>query len=259
MTRKVWTTAAPMLIGTGWSQTGHSSKHLPASCDRLVSLALNLAKRPEAPGNAEQESTKEKEMKTPQTYRAALIATDTIDSPPQKFKSALRGLMQRLGSAFLAFALVIGVAGSAAAGETRDETAVRALVDTFANALVQKNAELRASIFAEDGTFVTPQGDFLQGRVAMVKDFGPEAEQAVNDRTQAAFSNYRVRFIKPDVAVVDALLTVRNVNGPNETIIPVVPVNFFFVAVRHADRWLIQDGRAHFAAAPPSNMTKSSR
>jgi len=112
--------------------------------------------------------------------------------------------------------------------------------------------------FAEDGTFVTPQGDFLQGRVAMVKDFGPEAEQAVNGTTQAAFSNYRVRFIKPDVAVVDALLTVRNVNGPDGTIIPVIPINFFFVAVRHGDRWLIQDGRAHFAAAPPSNMTKSS-
>jgi hypothetical protein len=39
----------------------------------------------------------------------------------------------------------------------------------------------------------------------------------------------------------------------------VVPINFFFVAVRHADRWLIQDARAHFAAAPPSGMTKSSR
>src|SRR5262249_8622338 len=122
-----------------------------------------------------------------------------------------------------------------------------------------KNAELRASIFAEDGTFVTPRGDFLQGRVAMVKDFGPEAEQAVNGNTQAAFSNYRVRFIKPDVAVVDALLTVHNVNGPNGTIIPEIPINFFYVAVRHADTWLIQDVRAHFAAATPSNMTKPSR
>src|ERR1700731_2109427 len=111
--------------------------------------------------------------------------------------------MQRLGSGFLACVLVIGVAGSPRAGENRDETAVRALGDTFANALVQKNAELRASIFAEDGTFVTPQGDFLQGRVAMVKDFGPEAQQAVNSSTQAAFSDYRVRFIKRDVAVFD--------------------------------------------------------
>ena len=194
-------------------------------------------------------------MKNAQTYRAALIATHTIDSPPQKTKSALRGLMQRVRFASLACALVIGATGSASAGETQDETAVRALGDTFANAFVQKNAELRASVFAEDGTFVTPQDDFLQGRAAMVKDFGPEAQQAVNGTTQAAFSNYRVRFIKRDVAVVDALLTVRNVNGPGGTIIPVVPVNFFFVAVREADRWLIHDGRAHFAAPPPSNMT----
>ena len=198
-------------------------------------------------------------MKNPQTYRAALIAAHTIDSPPQKTKSALRGLMQRVGLASLACAFVIGATGSASAGETQDETAVRALGDTFANAFVQKNAELRASTFAEDGTFVTPQGDFLQGRVEMAKDFGPEAQQAVNGSTQAAFSNYRVRFIKTDVAVVDALLTVRNVTDPDGTIIPVVPVNFFFVAVRHVDRWLIQDGRAHFAAAPPSNMTKSSK
>jgi len=187
-----------------------------------------------------------------------LIAIHTIDSALQKPKSALRGLTQRLSLAFLACTLVIGATGSASASGARDEGSVRALGDTFANAFVQKNAELRASLFAEDGTFVTPQGDFLQGRVAMVKDFGPEAEQAVNGTTQAAFSNYRVRFIKPDVAVVDALLTVRNVNGPDGAVIPVIPVNFFFVAVRHGDRWLIQDGRAHFAAEPPSNMTKSS-
>jgi uncharacterized protein (TIGR02246 family) len=196
-------------------------------------------------------------MKTSQMSRAALIAIHTIDSAPQKPNSARRGLMQRLGLACLACTLGIGATGSASAGQAQDEAAVRALGDTFAKAFVQKNAELRASIFAEDGTFVTPRGDFLQGRVAMVKDFGPEAQQAVNGTTQAAFSNYRVRFIKRDVAVVDALLTVHNANGPDGTIIPAIPVIFFYVAVRHADRWLIQDGRTHFAAAPPSNMTKS--
>jgi uncharacterized protein (TIGR02246 family) len=189
----------------------------------------------------------EKEMKISQTYRA--------DSAPQEPKSALRGLMRRLGLTLLACTLVIGATGSASAGEARDEAAVRALGDSFAKAFVQKDAELRASLFAEDGTFVTPVGDFLQGRVAMVKDFGPEAQQAVNGNTQAAFSNYRVRFLKPDVAVADALLTVRNVNGPDGTIIPVIPINFFFVAVRHGDQWLIEDGRAHFAPAPPNSMT----
>ena len=199
--------------------------------------------------------TKEKEMNISQTYRAALIATHTIDSAPQEPKLTLRGLVQRLGLAFLACMLVIGATGSASAGDARDEAAVRALGDGFAKAFVQKNAELRASLFTQDGTFVTPVGDFLQGRVAMVKDFGPEAQQAVNGNTRAAFSNYRIRFIKPDVAVADALLTVRNVNGPDGAIIPAIPINFFIVAVRHGDKWLIEDGRAHFAPAPPNGMT----
>jgi len=198
---------------------------------------------------------KDKEMKISQTYRAALIATHTINSAPQASKSALRGLMQRLGLTLLACTLVIVVAGSASASEAQDEAAVRALGDNFAKAFVQKNAERRASLFAENGTFVTPVGDFLQGRVAMVKDFGPEAQQAVTPTTQATFSNYRIRFIKPNVAVADALLTVHNANGPDGAIIPAIPINFFFVAVRHGDKWLIEDGRAHFAPAPSNNMT----
>jgi uncharacterized protein (TIGR02246 family) len=189
---------------------------------------------------------KEREMKTSQIYRA--------DSAPQAPKSALRGLMQRLGLTLLACTLVIGASGSASAADARDEAAVRALGDNFANAFVQKNAEQRASLFTVSGTFVTPVGDFLQGRVAMVKDFGSEA-QAVTATTQAAFSNYRVRFIKPDIAVVDALLTLHNVNGPDGTVIPQIPVTFFYVAARHGDQWLIEDGRAHFAPAPANSMT----
>jgi len=189
---------------------------------------------------------KEKEMKTSQMFRA--------DSAPQAPKSALRGLMQSLGLTLLTCTLVLGATGSASAGQAQDEAAVRALGDNFAKAFVQKNPEQRASLFTENGTFVTPQGDFMQGRVAMVKDFGNEA-QAVTTSTQAAFSNYRIRFVNPDVAVADALLTLHNINGPDGTIIPVIPVNFFFVAVRHGGQWLIEDGRAHFAPAPPNGMT----
>src|SRR5215472_7409620 len=190
---------------------------------------------------------KEKEMKTSQIDRA--------DFAPQALKSVLRGRMQRLALAFLACALLVGATGSARAAGAQDEAAVRALGDNFAKAFVQKNAEQRASLFAEDGTFVTPTGDFLQGHAAMVKDFGPEAQQAVTATTQAAFSNYRIRFIKPDVAFADAVLTLRNINGPDGTVIPLIPVNFFYVASRHGDKWLIEDGRAHFAPAPANSMT----
>src|SRR5215468_1845797 len=192
--------------------------------------------------------TTKKEMNISQIYRA--------DSAPQAAKAAVRGRMQRLGLTLLAFTLVIVVTGTASASQTQDEAAVRALGDNFAKAFVQKNPEQRTSLFAENGTFVTPVGDFLQGHIAMVKDFGSET-QAVTATTQAAFSNYRVRFIKPDLAVVDALLTVHNVNGPDGTVIPGIPINFFYVASRHGNQWLIEDGRAHFAPAPANAMTKS--
>lgn len=192
-------------------------------------------------------------MNIAQTCRAVSTAAHTIDSTPRRLKSALRGRVHPLGLAFLTCALVFGATGSASA-QTRDEAAIRALGDGFAKAFVQKTPEVRASLFAENGTFVTPVGDFLQGQAAMVKDFGSEA-QAVNGSTQAAFSNYRVRFVKPDIAVVDAVLTLHNINGPDGTVIPVIPVNFFYVAARHGDHWLIEDGRAHFAPAPANSMT----
>jgi uncharacterized protein (TIGR02246 family) len=164
--------------------------------------------------------------------------------------------MQRFGLTLLALTLVIALGHSASASQAQDEAAIRALGDNFAKTFVQKNAEQRTSLFTENGTFVTPVGDFLKGHAAMVKDFGSEA-QAVNGNTQAAFSNYRIRFINPDLAVADALLTLHNVNGPDGAVIPVIPVNFFYVASRHGDKWLIEDGRAHFAPAPANAMTNS--
>src|SRR5215469_1442159 len=192
-------------------------------------------------------------MEFSKTHRVASLATRTIDST-RKPKSAFRSRSERLVLAILACAFAIGATAPTSAAQARDEAAIRALGDGFAKAFVQKNPEARASLFAEDGTFVPPQGDFWQGHAAMVKDFGSEA-QAVKGTTQAAFSNYRVHFVSPNIAVVDALLTLHNINGPDGQNIPVIPVNFFYVASRHGDKWLIEDGRAHFAPAPANSMT----
>ena len=192
-------------------------------------------------------------MKLSQSYRVASMATHTSYST-KKPKSVLRNRMERLVLAILVCAFAFGATASTSVAQSRDEAAIRALGDSFAKAFVQKNPEARASLFAEDGTFVPPQGDFWQGHAAMVKDFGSEA-QAVSGTTQAAFSNYRVHFINPNVAVADALLTLHNINGPDGQNIPVIPVKFFYVAARHGDHWLIEDGRAHFAPAPANSMT----
>ena len=121
------------------------------------------------------------------------------------------------------------------------EAAVRALGDDFAKGFVQKNAELRASLFTQDGTFVTPVGDFLQGRVAMVKDFGLEAQQAVTATTQSGILQLSGPLHQSSMSrSLMRCLRMHNVNGPDGTIIPVIPIKFFYVAARHGDQWLIE-------------------
>jgi hypothetical protein len=48
------------------------------------------------------------------------------------------------------------------------------------------------------------------------------------------------------------MLTLKNVQGPGGSVQPTVSIVIAFTAIRHGDRWSIQDERAHFAghAAP---------
>ena len=170
-------------------------------------------------------------------------------------RSTRRGQFRR--AALLACMLIAGASAPVSAANPPSDGAVRALSQDFAKGFLQKNAAARASLFAEDGTIVLPPGTFLHGRAAMIKDFGPESQQLVNPTTHVTFSNYRVRFIKSDVAFVDTLLTARNLNAGKGKVIPETRVDFSYVAVRQANRWLIEDARLHFAPAEPKPMGKS--
>ena len=171
--------------------------------------------------------------------------------------SSRRSQFRRAGTSLLACIFIAGASSSVSAASAADEGAVRALSQNFAKDFLQKNPTARASLFVQDGTIVLPPGVFLRGRGAMVEDFSQESQQLVNSATRVTFSNYRFRFVKPDVAVVDALLTARNLNGGNGKVIPQTLVDFSYVAVRQGNRWLIEDARLHFAPAQPRGMAKS--
>jgi len=159
----------------------------------------------------------------------------------------------------IALAIALGgAAAPASAASAGDQAAVRALPENFAKGFLEKNPAARASLFVEDGTIVLPPGTFLRGHAAMIKDFGPESQQLVNPTTRVTFSNYRIRFIKPDVAFADTLLTARNLNAGKGKVIPQTQVDFSYVAVHQGNRWLIEDARLHFAPAPPKPTGKAS-
>jgi hypothetical protein len=79
------------------------------------------------------------------------------------------GMKMKVLALFAAVALILS--GTIKAGTTEDERAIKALKGVFAKAMENKDAKLRASIWAEDGTLVPPTGGFLRGRDAMIKVF----------------------------------------------------------------------------------------
>lgn len=112
---------------------------------------------------------------------------------------------------------------------------------------------MRASIWAVDGTVIPPEGGFLQGPGAMQMHFAGQAS-AITANSRMSFSNYRFRFITPDVAFVDVDITLSDVLGPDGTLHAVLPIVSAFTAVRIAGAWFVQDERAYFKAPPPPSV-----
>lgn len=127
----------------------------------------------------------------------------------------------------------------------QDEQAIMALNDTFVAGMLSNDPKKRASIWSIDGTLLPPNAGFLKGRTAIEEYFILEGPSIVAD-SKAEFSNYRFDFLTPDFAFVDVDLTLKNILGPDQKLLAVVPVKVVFVAERSAGRWWIRDERAYF-------------
>jgi uncharacterized protein (TIGR02246 family) len=136
-----------------------------------------------------------------------------------------------------------------AADTLKDEEAIRELKEVFARAFLAKDAHLRASTWAEDGTVVPPQGGLYRGREAMAKHFQTEAG-TITATSKASFSNYRFRFLAPDAAFVEADLSLHDVVGPDGRVRSHLPVGVVFTAVRRDDVWQVLDERASLKPQP---------
>ena len=129
--------------------------------------------------------------------------------------------------------------------QKQNESDIKALNDVFASGFVARNAKQRASVWLDDGTLAPPTGGLFKGRAEIERDFETEIP-SVTDKSSMEFSNYHFDFPSPDLAFVDAELTIRNITGRNGSVSSEVPVAVFIVAVREHGRWGIRAERAHF-------------
>jgi uncharacterized protein (TIGR02246 family) len=121
--------------------------------------------------------------------------------------------MRALGMSVLALALWASVARAQAdLGEAAEERAVRAVADRFGAAWNRHDAKAMAATFAADGDIVNPYGEVVKGRPALEALFA--REQAGFARSSRFASTVEsLRFLKPDIALVDGTVTVSGVRG----------------------------------------------
>jgi uncharacterized protein (TIGR02246 family) len=107
------------------------------------------------------------------------------------------------------------LAGSFASAQTNsDEEAVRALPRAFSAAWAEHNGHKLAGIMAEDVDFVTVRGVWLQGRANFEKYHTRILNGRFRDATNTPLE-IRVRFLRPDEAVVHWSRVIEGEKGPD--------------------------------------------
>ena len=104
----------------------------------------------------------------------------------------------------ISVAVALGAVFSRAqGGSSEDEQAIRKLHQNFAEAWTQHDAQAMSMFWAEDGDFIGPDGQLNSGR-ARIENYLAEAHTGDFATAKLAITVKSVRFLKPDVAVVNA-------------------------------------------------------
>jgi uncharacterized protein (TIGR02246 family) len=108
--------------------------------------------------------------------------------------------------------LVLLASNFASAQTNSDEEALRALPRAFSAAWAEHNGHKLAAIMAEDVDFVTVRGFWLQGRANFEKYHTRILSGRFRDATNTPLE-IRVRFLRPDEAVVHWSWVIEGENG----------------------------------------------
>ncbi len=151
----------------------------------------------------------------------------------------------------LAIALAIGQAVARPQGGTpQDEEALRKMQEGFAAAWNQHDAAAMSMFWAEDGDWVGPDGNLVQGRVA-VENYLAESHTGDWATSKLSVKVTGIRFLKPDVAVVNAEQEISGARDELDKPLPAQKVVATSVLVKKDGKWQTAVYRS-FIPPPPS-------
>lgn len=125
----------------------------------------------------------------------------------------------------------------------QDGKAIRARFQDLQKTFNAKDNKAFAALFSEDGDIIDPAGISGKGRPAIEKVVQGDMDHFLMDG-KSTFLVTGVRFLKPDVAIVNATHQVTGITGPDGKKMPPMKVLVTCVMEKEGDVW-------YFAAARP--------
>ncbi|MBC8646282.1 MAG: SgcJ/EcaC family oxidoreductase [Thermoanaerobaculia bacterium] len=158
--------------------------------------------------------------------------------------------MRRFTFRMLPFALVLcTLIVPAALAADGDEAAIRKVHADFTAAWNRHDPAALAAIWSDNGDLVNPEGRWAKGKAEVQKNFAGEQGGIFKSST---FTNIvtGVRFLAPNIAVVDASFEIQNATPPNAP--PMTQKGLYkAVMVKEGGTWRTASAMAMAPVAPP--------
>ena len=146
--------------------------------------------------------------------------------------------MKSLCTLIVALGLCLAPTLAVAAGQSNDETAVRAVVSGFEESWNKHDMDTMANLFTLDADFVNVIGMRWIGREA-IKQAHIASHSKMFKTSTLKLDDTSIKFLKPDVAFARSLWSLSGIVSPNGEIIPPRKGILTHVLVKTGTQWLI--------------------
>lgn len=136
-------------------------------------------------------------------------------------------------------------------GSAKDREAIRKLHADFAAAWDRDDAKGMAACWAANGDLVNPFGRVAKGRRAVEQLLAEEHSGFVKN-TQFASRVEAIRFLKPDVAVVDVSWLITGAHAADGTELEPVKGTYAAVMCKSKGRWEVSASRVLIPTPAPA-------
>ena len=120
----------------------------------------------------------------------------------------------------------------------KDEERIKKVLADFTDAWNKHDAKTFSNVFSEDADFTNVVGKGATGRNEIEKFHAPMFSTKFKD-TYLKINKSKIRFIKPDVAAVDAWWEMTGIKGPEGQDMPPRKGLLNFIMTKDNDTWLI--------------------